>query len=70
MRNFQNDPPSPGDKVVLVFDDGCSSMIVYRTDSDFHHAEDGMELDAQTLESVNGWFLLPPDYCIAFIEAD
>lgn len=70
MRNFQNDPPAPGDKVVLVFDDGCSAMIAYRTDTAFLLAEDAHELDAQTLASVNGWFLLPSDYALAFMEAD
>jgi hypothetical protein len=70
MRNFQQDPPSPGDKAVLVCDDGCTAFIVLRTGSAFLLAEDAHALDAQTLESVNGWFLLPADYSIAFMEAD
>lgn len=70
MRNFQQDPPSPGDKVVLVCDDGCTAFIALRTGGAFLLAEDAMEIDSWTLESVNGWFLLPADYSIAFMETD
>lgn len=68
MKKFDNERPQPGDKIVIVCDDGCTSAIAYVTrNGEILEAEDADILgDPFTAGSI--WFKLPEDYPIAFMQ--
>ena len=73
-------PPKPGDKIIIVHDDGCSATIGLVIDWDGNgsidvlHAEDGMSLlryPGHETPNAFGkclWSALPDDYTIAFTQ--
>lgn len=59
--------PEPGQKIVLVCDDGCSSSLALMTEEGPLDGEDAFELGETFLRGAI-WMLLPDDYPIAFME--
>lgn len=70
-NKMDENEPSPGLKIVIAYDDGCSSSLAYVTGDGILYAEDGFNLcDPAVKHHLKGciWTPLPDDYPIAFME--
>lgn len=62
-------PPQPGEKVVIVCDDGCSSSLALMTDEGPLDGEDAFLLGGIFLQGAL-WTALPESYPLRFMERD
>lgn len=73
--SFATNPPKPGDHIVILCDDGCSSAIAFVIDREGSDkiavlgAEDAWEYDSHFLDGAV-WTHIPNDYRIAALEAE
>lgn len=67
--SWQNNPPQPGQKVVIVCDDGCSSSLALMTEDGPLDGECGEPFFGDSYLSGAIWTAIPDDYPLSFMEA-
>lgn len=73
-KDYETDPPEIGAKIVILSNDGCSTVAGLVIDYDGKgsrevlDAEDGMALGETGFLRRAKWAHLPPDYVLAFTE--
>ena len=61
FKKWENDKPDPGDKIVIICDDNCSSTVAMMLVGGPVEAEEMFPLDAAHMRN-SWWALLPEDY--------
>ena len=75
-KNWNTNPPKPGDHIILLADDGCSTACALVVDQDGAgtphalHGEDGFDLTASGFTEGALWAEIPDDYPLALLETD
>jgi len=65
--SWEIDPPQPGQKVVIVCDDGCSSSLAMMSDDGPLDGEDAFPLGDDFLRGAI-WMPLPENYPLGLME--
>ncbi len=66
--SWEDCPPQPGQKVVIVCDDGCSSSLALMADDGPIDGECGEPFHGGNFLNRAIWFPLPDDYPLRFME--
>lgn len=75
-KNWSTNPPKPGDHIILLADDGCSTACALVVDWDGAgtphalHGEDGFDLTESGFTDGALWAEIPDDYPLALLETD
>lgn len=75
-KYWNTNPPEPGEQIILLADDGCSTAPALVVDQDGAgtphalHGEDGFDLTESGFTDDALWISIPDDYQLAFLDAE